>query len=104
MPFLATNALVKEYKSGQYAVRAVDGISLSIEEGEFVSIVGPSGSGKSTLLYLLGLLEQPTEGKIMCQGIDLHKLNDRQQADFRRTQVGFVFQQYNLLPVLTASE
>ena len=101
---LETKALVKEYKSGQDVVRAVDGIDLTIKEGDFISIVGPSGSGKSTLLYLLGLLEKPSSGSVLYQGQDLNKLKDSMQADFRRTKIGFVFQQYNLLPVLNALE
>jgi len=104
MPVLETKDLTKEYKSGLDTVRAVDSISLSIKEGEFVSIVGQSGSGKSTLLYLLGILENPTQGSVFYQGEDLNRLSNSKQSDFRRTQVGFVFQQYNLLPVLNALE
>lgn len=104
MAILETVELVKEYKSGEDVVRAVNGVDLTVEEGEFVSVVGPSGSGKSTLLYLLGLLEQPTSGSVLFRGKDLYKLSNSKQADFRRNQVGFVFQQYNLLPVLNAIE
>ncbi|MTI96909.1 MAG: ABC transporter ATP-binding protein [Firmicutes bacterium] len=104
MAILQTKDLVKEYKSGESVVRAVNGITMDINEGEFVAIVGPSGSGKSTLLYLLGLLEQPTSGSVLCKGEDLNALSSSKQADFRRNQVGFVFQQYNLLPVLNAAE
>lgn len=104
MPLLATRELVKEYKSGENVIMAVNAVDLSILKGEFISIVGPSGSGKSTLLYLLGLLEKPSSGAVLYQGKDLNQLSDNKQADFRRTQVGFIFQQYNLLPVLNALE
>lgn len=101
---LQTKELIKEFKSGEGLVQAVNGINLDIKAGDFVAIVGPSGSGKSTLLYLMGLLEQPTSGSVYYKGENLNALSSRQQADFRRIQVGFVFQQYNLLPVLNALE
>lgn len=104
MAILETCQLVRQYSAGSNIVRAVDCIDLKIREGEFLSITGPSGSGKTTLLYLLGLLEKPTGGQVLYQGEDLQKLTGKQQADFRRTQVGFVFQMYYLLPVLTALE
>lgn len=101
---IETKEIIKEYKSGEGVVRAVAGVNLKVSKGEFVAIAGPSGSGKSTLLYLLGLLEQPTSGDIYFKGEDLGKYSSRLQADFRRTKMGFVFQQYNLLPVLNALE
>lgn len=104
MTILKTSQLVKEYKSGDNIIKAVDTVDIEIQEGEFVSIVGPSGSGKSTLLYLLGLLETPSSGSVFFQDQDLSKLRNSLQADYRRNQVGFVFQMYNLLPVLSAWE
>ena len=102
MTIIETRDIVREYKSGEGVIRAVDGVSFTVKEGEFVSVAGPSGSGKSTLLYLLGLLEQPTSGSVYFRGEDLGNYSNRLQADFRRTKMGFVFQQFNLLPVLSA--
>lgn len=96
--------VVREYRVGGQAVRALDGISLGIDAGQFVSVVGPSGSGKSTLLHLLGALDTPDEGSIRFDGVELASMNDNQQSDFRRSKVGFVFQFFNLLPTLSAWE
>ncbi len=96
--------VTKHYVQGRRTVRAVDGVSLRIEAGEFVSIVGPSGSGKSTLMHLLGALDTPTSGEVYFQGRALHALPDRELARLRRTRIGFVFQFFNLLPTLTAEE
>ncbi len=96
--------IIKEYRVGGQSVRALDGVSLRIEPGEFTSIIGPSGSGKSTLLHLLGALDSPTAGSIQFRGEEIGSLDDERQSEFRRHQVGFIFQFFNLLPTLTAWE
>ncbi len=96
--------LHKTYTDTSVPVKAVNGINLSIEEGEFTAIVGPSGSGKTTLLNLLGGLDIPTEGDIFIGGMNIKNLTSRQLIDFRLHHIGFVFQSYNLIPVLTALE
>lgn len=96
--------ITKQYRVGQQSVRALDGISLRIESGEFTSIIGPSGSGKSTLLHLLGALDTPDSGSIRFQGEEIGGLDDERQSEFRRHRVGFIFQFFNLLPTLTAWE
>ena len=102
MASIELNELTKHYKQGTTTVKAVDGLSLSIEAGEFVSIVGRSGSGKTTTLDLLGLLLRPTSGQIMLDGVDTGKLRDGARADLRGKKLGFVFQDFNLLPGLNA--
>ena len=94
----------KQYGSGDTAVTAVAGISLRIHEGEFVVIAGPSGSGKTTLLQLLGALDRPTAGEILLEGNDINEMSDSQLALLRRETIGFVFQQFNLIPTLTAQQ
>src|SRR5438128_8004651 len=94
--------LTKHYKQGSTVVKALDGVNLSIESGEFVSIVGRSGSGKTTALDLVGLLLRPTNGQVMLDGTDTGKLRDGARADLRGKKLGFVFQEFNLLPGLTA--
>jgi len=94
--------LTKHYKQGSTVVKALDGVNLSIESGEFVSIVGRSGSGKTTALDLLGLLLRPTSGQVMLDGTDTRKLRDGARADLRGEKLGFVFQEFNLLPGLSA--
>jgi putative ABC transport system ATP-binding protein len=96
--------VTKLYQQGRRAVHALRGVSLRIEAGEFVSIMGPSGSGKSTLMHLLGALDTPTTGEVFFQGRALHTLGDRELSLLRRTRIGFVFQFFNLLPTLTAVE
>ncbi len=96
--------VTKVYQQGRRTVQAVRGVSLRVEAGEFVSIMGPSGSGKSTLLHLMGGLDTPTTGKAVFQGQDLRALSDRERSLLRRRRVGFVFQFFNLLPTLTAAE
>jgi putative ABC transport system ATP-binding protein len=96
--------VTKVYQQGRRTVHAVRGVSLRIESGEFVSIMGPSGSGKSTLMHLLGALDTPTTGRAFFDGQDLRELSDRQRSLLRRNRIGFVFQFFNLLPTLTASE
>lgn len=94
----------KIYDETEVAVRAVDGVTLSFDEAEFAAIVGPSGSGKTTLLNLIGGLDMPTSGEIIIDGTNLSKLKSSQLIDFRLNNIGFVFQAYNLIPVLTAKE
>ncbi|MBI2675540.1 MAG: ABC transporter ATP-binding protein [Candidatus Aenigmarchaeota archaeon] len=96
--------LGKIYQDGEIRVTALDDISLKIGKGEFISIMGPSGSGKSTLLHLLGLLDFPTKGSIKIRGKDVSKLDEKQGADFRLKEMGFVFQFYSLLPELNVLE
>src|SRR5947209_2432312 len=98
------DAVTKTYRQGRRTVHAVRGVSLRIEAGEFVIIMGPSGSGKSTLMHLLGALDTPTTGRALFQGQDLQTLSDRQRSLLRRDRIGFVFQAFNLLPTLTAAE
>jgi putative ABC transport system ATP-binding protein len=97
-----TENLTKSYKVGKIDVPALKGVSIDIEEGEFVAIMGPSGCGKSTLLHLLGGLLSPTSGKIIIDGEDLSKVSDADRTDIRRRKIGFVFQIFNLFPTLTA--
>lgn len=96
--------VTKDYAMGEVIVQALRGIDLTVEEGEFVVMLGPSGSGKSTLLNILGGLDIPSNGSVVYRDIDLTTANDRQLTKFRRQNVGFVFQFYNLIPSLTASE
>lgn len=99
---LSTKNLTKSYKVGKIDVPALRGVTLNIDEGEFVAIMGPSGCGKSTLLHLLGGLLSPTSGKIIIDNEDLSKVSDAQRTDIRRRKIGFVFQRFNLFPTLTA--
>jgi putative ABC transport system ATP-binding protein len=101
---IETKDVWKIYGNNGVAVEAVRGISLSVTAGEFVAIVGPSGSGKSSLLHMLGVMDHPTRGQVLFQGKDLAGLGDGQRADLRARQIGFVFQTYNLLPAMSASE
>lgn len=94
----------KTYEETKVPVKALQGVTLQIEQGEFTAIVGPSGSGKTTLLNIIGGLDRPTKGDIYVDGVDLSTLSDNQLIDFRRVHIGFVFQSYNLIPVLTARE
>ena len=104
MSILQTTDLKKYYGKEPNVTRALDGVTLSIEKGEFVAIFGTSGSGKSTLLNMMGGLDVPTSGKIVVDGKDLSALNDEQLTIFRRRKIGFVFQNYNLVPVLNVYE
>ncbi len=94
----------KTYKRGKAEFHALNGISLSIKEGEFLAVMGPSGSGKSTLLHLIGALDKPTSGEVFIDGVSLSLLGDDALSQIRREKVGFIFQQFNLLPTLTARE
>lgn len=104
MEILRVENLVKTYGQGDNKVNAVDGISLSVNKGEFVAIVGASGSGKSTLLHLLGGVDRPTSGKIFIDGNEINSMNNDKLAVFRRRQIGIVYQFYNLIPILTVEE
>lgn len=104
MRILETMDLRKIYGSGDTEVRALDGVNLSVEDGEFVAIVGTSGSGKSTLLHMLGGLDRPTSGSVTVDGKDIFSLKDEALTIFRRRKIGFVFQSYNLVPVLNVYE
>jgi len=103
-PIVSTQDLTKVYGHGATAVHALRGINLAIQPGEFVAVMGPSGCGKSTLLHLIGGLDHPTSGKVMIEGEDLTRLNDDQVTALRRRKMGFVFQFFNLIPVLNALE
>ena len=104
MTILETKDLRKVYGSGDTEVRALDGVDLTVEEGEFVAVVGTSGSGKSTLLHMLGGLDRPTGGTVTVDGKDIFSLKDEALTIFRRRKIGFVFQNYNLVPVLNVYE
>lgn len=104
MAILETKDLRKIYGSGESEVRALDGVSISVEDGEFVAIVGTSGSGKSTLLNMIGGLDKPTSGNVFIRGKELLQMKDEDLTIFRRRNIGFVFQNYNLLPVLNVYE
>ena len=101
MTVLETKDLRKYYGSGDTQVKALDGVDLTVENGEFVAIVGTSGSGKSTLLHMLGGLDRPTGGSVLVEGRDIFALKDEELTIFRRRKIGFVFQAYNLVPVLS---
>ena len=104
MPILQTTDLKKYYGEKPNITKALDGVSLSVEHGEFVAIVGTSGSGKSTMLNMIGGLDVPTSGKVIVDGKDLSTLKDEQLTIFRRRKIGFIFQNYNLVPVLNVYE
>ncbi len=104
MEVLKVQNLCKTYGKGENEVRAVDNISFSVNQGEFVAIVGSSGSGKSTLLHLIGGVDRPTSGKVYINGKDIYSLNDDNLAIFRRREVGLIYQFYNLIPILNVVE
>lgn len=104
MEILRVENLMKVYGSGENEVRALDGVSFSVEKGAFVAIIGPSGSGKSTLLHILGGVDTPTSGKVYMEEQDVYAQNEEQLAVFRRRQVGLIYQFYNLIPVLNVTE
>ena len=103
MELLRVEHLSKIYGAGENQVKALDDVSLSVEKGEFVAIVGASGSGKSTLLHLLGGVDRPTSGKVYINGTDIFAMNDDELAIFRRRQVGIIYQFYNLIPILNVA-
>jgi putative ABC transport system ATP-binding protein len=104
MALLDIKNITKEYRKGDKTVTALNGVDLSIEKGEFLSIVGPSGSGKSTLLNIVGCLDTPTSGSVLYNGRELGGLSELQLSDYRRDNIAFIFQSYNLIPVLTVQE
>lgn len=104
MKILEVQNLTKNYGKGATLVKALDDVSFSVEEGEFVAIVGSSGSGKSTLLHILGAVDKPTSGKVIIGGVDVFKQNDDKLAIFRRRKVGLIYQFYNLIPILNVKE
>jgi putative ABC transport system ATP-binding protein len=101
---IETSKLGKEFRRDGFSVRALTGIDLSIHEGEFVALMGPSGSGKSTLLYLIAAMDRPTEGEVFVLGQNLGDMDDDEIAQWRNETVGFIFQSFNLIPVLSAQE
>jgi len=103
-PVLELRNIVKTYTSGNTTFNALDGVSVCINRGEFVSITGPSGSGKSTLMHIVGLLDNPTYGQVLLEGQDISHLNEEELAKTRNVTLGFVFQQFNLLPKTSATE
>ena len=104
MKILEVKNLRKEYGQGETLVKALDGVNLSVEKGEFLAVVGSSGSGKSTLLHMMGGLDGPTSGEVIVDGRNLAKMKDEQLTIFRRRNIGFVFQSYNLVPMLNVME
>jgi len=104
MPIIETRNLTKQFGSGDLAVEVLKGVTLSIDAGEFVALMGPSGSGKSTLMSIIGGIEPPTSGEVLVDGIDLGRLDDDQRTIMRRRKIGFVFQAFNLIPTLSALE
>ena len=104
MDIVTVNDLTKIYKQGTDEVHAVDHVSFSVKKGEFVAIIGQSGSGKTTLLNLIGGIEHPTSGIVEIDGVDIHAIDDNALAQIRRQKIGYIFQDFNLIPILTASE
>lgn len=104
MEILKVENVTKTYKQGETTIAALDGVSFSVEKGEFVAVMGPSGSGKSTLLHIIGGVDTPSSGKVFIDGVDIFKLKESNLAIFRRRQVGLIYQFYNLIPVLTVEE
>lgn len=104
MEILRIEHLSKVYGKGETAVKALDDVSFTVKQGEFVAIIGPSGSGKSTLLHMLGGVDRPTSGKVIVNHTDIYSMNETQLAIFRRRQIGLIYQFYNLIPVLTVEE
>ena len=104
MKILEVTNLSKTYGTGETQVKALDNVSLSVESGEFVAIIGPSGSGKSTLLHILGGVDLPTSGSVVINGVDISNLDETALAIFRRRQIGLIYQFYNLIPILTVKE
>ena len=103
MSILQTKDLKKYYGTEPNITRALDGVNFSVEQGEFVAVVGTSGSGKSTMLHMMGGLDTPTSGSVVVAGKELAKMNDEQLTIFRRRNIGFIFQNYNLVPILHCS-
>lgn len=104
MAIIKAKKIVKRYKQGTKIINAVDGIDLEVEKGDFLTIIGPSGSGKSTLLQLIGGLDRPTSGEIEINGVNITKISEARLTNLRRDKMGFIFQSFNLIPTLTASQ
>ena len=104
MPIVSVRGLTRDYQQGEHTVHALRAVDLDIEPGEFTALMGPSGSGKSTLLNLIGGLDEPTAGSVVVEERDLAQMSRTQRSDMRRDRLGFIFQAYNLIPVLTAAE
>ena len=104
MPLCQLQNVSKHYPMGDHVVKALQNVNITIESGEFTVFAGPSGSGKSTLLNLVGLLDAPSEGLVMLNEIDTAQLSESERGDTRAAQIGFIFQSFNLIPVLTALE
>lgn len=104
MKILEVTNLSKTYGTGETQVKALENVSFSVEQGEFVAIIGPSGSGKSTLLHILGGVDVPTSGSVVINGVDISNLDETALAIFRRRQIGLIYQFYNLIPILTVKE
>ena len=104
MPILQLNNVTKTYQKGKTEVEALKGVNLNIEKGEFLSIVGPSGSGKTTALNIIGCLDTPSSGNVLFDGTNLSKMKEKQLSRYRKENIGFIFQSYNLIPVLTVKE
>ncbi|HZJ58490.1 MAG TPA: ABC transporter ATP-binding protein [Clostridia bacterium] len=104
MEILRVENLSKIYGKGETAVKALDGVSLTVDRGQFIAIIGPSGSGKSTLMHMIGGVDTPTEGKVFIENTDIYSLNETNLAIFRRRQIGLIYQFYNLIPVLDVKE
>lgn len=103
-PIVEAKGLVKTYGKGEREIRPLDGLNLLVPEGEFLALMGPSGSGKSTLLHIIGGIDVPDDGQCLVKGMDIATLSERQLCDFRAANIGFVFQSFNLMPVLSAWE
>jgi putative ABC transport system ATP-binding protein len=104
MPILELKKVVKKYRVGKEIVTALNGVDLTVQAGEFIAILGTSGCGKTTLLNIAAGLERPTRGEVIFRGVAISKLKEKKMVPFRRTQMGFIFQSYNLLPAMTAQE
>ena len=104
MAIVSVSGLTRNYQQGTHTIRALRGVDLEIEPGEFTVLMGPSGSGKSTLLNLIGGLDEPSGGAVLVEGKDLAQMSRTERSDMRRDRLGFIFQAYNLIPVLTAAE
>ena len=101
---VTTNKLSKEYVRDEFHVTALDAVDITIDKGDFVALMGPSGSGKSTLLHLIAAMDKPSEGQIRVLGANLREMSDKEIAHWRNEHIGFIFQSFNLIPVLTALE
>lgn len=104
MPLLEVKDLCRAFRQGDTEIHAVDHVCFSVEQGDMLAIVGQSGSGKTTLLNLLGCVDKPSAGKVLLDGQDIHSLSDKESAKLRRQKIGYIYQDFKLLPILTAKE